>query len=334
MSIPRVSVFMTVRNGMPYLSDAIASVAAQTFTDFELVVQDGGSTDGTREYLESVDSVARYDLISEPDSGISQGANRALARCRGEIVGSIDADNMLEPDALEHAVAFLDAHPDVAVAYGGCNMVDADGVLLYPWMPNEFNLLDLLNCELVPPFSTSFFVRGNVEGELRIDESIETVPDFDLWLRLSRFSIRRIDRILGRTRLNDSSGTRRSETYDSFIRDKHAALERYLAQFESNPVFEAVRCRALAGACLWAAESVYDIEGGRTERFERYLRQAEELDPTSERASRARLLAQDDPSKLPPTEEASDEPSAAPLEPTRWSRLTSRVRRSNAGFES
>lgn len=322
--MPRVSLFLVVKNGMPHVAEAVESVRAQTFGDLELIVQDGASTDGTREYLEELELPFACHLDSRPDAGVAEAANRAVERCAGDIAGSIDADNLLEPDAVERVVAFLDANPDVAVVYGACNMVGEDGTLLYPWSPGEFDLLHLLTCELVPPFSTSFFVRRHVGSELAFDESLATVPDYDLWLRLSHLSIRRLDVVLGSTRVSASSGTRRASSYDDFIRDKSLAFDRYLARFERNPVTEAVRRRALAGIRLWAAESVYDIESGRTAQFERYLAEALELDPTSAWAARV--------DELPVARQLEQPPEPEPdLEPERRSL---RLRRFRAGSGS
>jgi glycosyltransferase involved in cell wall biosynthesis len=282
---PLVSLILVVKNGMPYLPEAIASVGGQTYGELEVIVQDGSSTDGTVDYLRSVDDVP-LDIVSEPDGGIGDAYNRAVGRCRGEIVGSIDADNLLERDAVAKAVEFLSGRPGAAAAYGGSNMVAADGALLYPWMPVEFDLLKLLTFELVPPFATSFFVRALCGDELHFDESLRTCADFDLWLRISHLPIARIDAILGSTRLSDASMTRRVETYDQYITDKSLAIELYLARLEPSPLVDAVRRHALCGLHAWAADSVYDIEGVRTPQFERYLSRARELDPTSERVAR------------------------------------------------
>ncbi|MGZ4357344.1 MAG: glycosyltransferase [Gaiellaceae bacterium] len=311
MAEPVVSLILCVKNGMPYLPEAVASVAAQTYRSFELVVQDAESTDGSLEFLRGVEGVPEVRIVTEPDGGIGDAYNRAVSRCHGEIVGSIDADNLLAPHALERAVEFVSQRPDLAAAYGGSNMVSADGELLYPWMPDEFDLLRVLTCELVPPFAVTFFSRAVCGSELRFDESLETCADFDMWLRISHFPIARIPDVLGSTRLSEASMTRRSITYDRYIADKSAALERYLARYEESPLLQAVRARSLAGIRLWAAESVYDVEGGRTAQFERYLDEAEELDPTSAWAERVRAKPESEPASEP-EQEPDEEPADCP----------------------
>ena len=275
---------------MPFLPEALASVAAQTYRDFELVVQDAESSDDSLNVVRSVKDIPRVDVVSEPDTGIGDAYNRAVNRCRGAIVGSIDADNIFEPDALEQAVGFLEVRRTLAAAYGGSNMMDIDGGLLYPWMPGEPDLLRLLTCELVPPFAVSFFNREVCGADLWIDAALRTCADFDLWLRLSHLPIARIPRVLGGTRLSPASMTRRPETYNQYIVDKTTAVENYLAQLAASPVVDAVRAHALAGIHLWSAESVYDIEARRTPQFERYLGRALELDPGSPRAAAAAAL--------------------------------------------
>jgi glycosyltransferase involved in cell wall biosynthesis len=324
---PVVSLILCVKNGMPCLPEAVASVAAQTYSSFELVVQDAESTDGSLEFLRGVDGVPGVRIVSEPDGGIGDGYNRAVCRCRGEIVGSIDSDNLLAPYALERAVAFMSERPELAAAYGGSNMIAAAGEPLYPWMPGQFDLLRFLTCELVPPFATSFFSRAVCGEELRFDARLTTCADFDMWLRISHLPISRIPQVLGSTRLSGASMTRRAITYDQYIADKSAALERYLARYEESPLLHAVRARSLAGIRLWAAESVYDIEGWRTAQFERYLEAAEEFDSTSAWAERVRAKPEIDP-----PQDSAPEPESEPDDPPRSvrSRATSALRRLKA----
>src|SRR5262245_19382230 len=107
---PRASVFMFVRNGAGSVRRAIDSVLAQTCTDIEFIVQDAASTDGTLDILASYGD--RLNVVSEPDSGPSEGLLRALNRCTGDVVGSCHADEELMPDAVERAVAAFQRDSD------------------------------------------------------------------------------------------------------------------------------------------------------------------------------------------------------------------------------
>ena len=98
---PHVSMIMLVKNGMPYLPEALESVARHDYGDFELVIQDGASTDETVEVLERYCHDPRLrgraGFESKPDAHIPEARARALSRCRGAIIGALDSDNLLEP---------------------------------------------------------------------------------------------------------------------------------------------------------------------------------------------------------------------------------------------
>ena len=108
---------MSVRNGMPYVKKTVPSILGQTFLDFEFVIVDNCSTDGTREYLQSVAAVAPRIrlLLNEHDLGHSGGLNRGLAACQGPWIARIDADDVALPNRLERQLAFVNENPDVVV---------------------------------------------------------------------------------------------------------------------------------------------------------------------------------------------------------------------------
>lgn len=280
--MPSVSLIMIVRNGMPLVRDAIASVAAQTCDDFELVVQDGASTDGTSDFLRGVKHIADYKLVTEPDKGVGDAAKRAFARATGRYLGFIDADNLLDPDAVRHAIEHFRAHPGCAALYGGNRLLDAGGNEVAVHRSGPFQLLRLLLGELVPPFATAYFNRAACGDALVSDDSIPTCSDFDLWLRLSHLRIDETPHVLASTRLTPMSGTLKPELYDRFLRDKLRATRRYFEGVPASPLRENVMRQSEAGLHLWAAESLLDLEGP-SEQCEKYLCHAESLDPLARR---------------------------------------------------
>jgi len=295
---PLVSIILCVRNGLPHVRDAVESVRALTYRQFELVVQDGASTDGTLEYLSAIRDLPAVSIASAPDSGIGQGFNRALQRCTGAIVGSVDADNMLRPDALSVIVARFRERPDAAVIYGACEMVDVDGRPLHAWTPPEFDLLGLLDGAVVPPFATSFFSRAACGDELYFDESFRTVADFELWLRLSHLPILRVPEVIGAVRVGDQSSTWRAASYEDQVAYKLRAVDALLDGRAPQRALAALRARARAGIYLWAVDSMAVIGAGQ-EPIDRYFAQATATDLRSERfrdvlvRARPRLPASD-----------------------------------------
>ena len=128
---PTVSVVMPVRNAGHFLLDTLASVFGQTFADFEFVVVDDGSTDDTAAIL-AAETDPRLRVVTQQNAGLVASMNRAVLLARGKYVARMDADDRCEPDRLARQVAFLDAHPEVAIVGGAISTMDQDGVQLAP----------------------------------------------------------------------------------------------------------------------------------------------------------------------------------------------------------
>lgn len=283
---PLVSLIVCTKNAMPYIVEAMDSVRRLTYRRFELVVQDGLSDDGTAEFLQSLDGLDRLSFVSEADAGIGDAFNRAVRRCSGDVIGSIDGDNLLEPGALEVALAAFRVEPDAAAIYGAVTMVDAEGRPQGTFTPAEFDRTAVMRCEVVPPFSTTFLSRERCGDELRFDEGLRTCADYDLWLRLSDRPIAATADVLGRTRLSRGSMSQQADRFDQFCADKRTALDKLVRR---RPELASERTAAAAGIDCWAAESVYALEGP-SPRFDRFLARAAELAPDSERVRRLEEL--------------------------------------------
>lgn len=110
----RASVLIPTWDRAAYLGPAIESVLAQTYRDFELVVVDDGSEDGTEELVRRYEGV-RY--VRQDHSGIPAARNRALAEAKGEMIAWLDSDDLYAPEKLEKQVAYLDAHPECQIVF-------------------------------------------------------------------------------------------------------------------------------------------------------------------------------------------------------------------------
>src|SRR5690606_19575412 len=106
---------MPCRDAAAWLPEAIASLEAQTFADYEVVVVDDGSSDATPELLTAwARRDGRVRVLRPPVRGLVAALNAGLEAARGELVARMDADDVAEATRLEKQVAFLDAHPDIA----------------------------------------------------------------------------------------------------------------------------------------------------------------------------------------------------------------------------
>ncbi len=272
---------------MPYLPDAIASLQAQTYRNFELIIQDGGSTDGSLEFLAQATDITHISLQSEADHGPINALYRASHRCRGGIIGSLFCDDVLEPDALQRVVDLFAAHPDAAVIYGSCKMLDRDGQETGIFQPAAFDLLNLMTCQLVPPFSASFFSKAVCGDSFYFEESDPT--ELNLWLRLSHLPIRRVDVPLSGVRISEKSNTCQADHYEHVCEAKIAAIAQYLASHEQTVLTQELYQACAAGVYAWAAESMLWIPTGTTEWFNHYYEKAAALQPDSARLRNLKL---------------------------------------------
>ena len=125
---PRVSVLMPVFNGGRYLAQAIESVQAQTFADFELIIVDDGSTDGSAEKITAFAALdRRIRAYRKHNSGISDTLNRGIAEARGDWIARLDADDVMLPHRLERQMAFVSTGAGIVAAGSNYHLIDERG---------------------------------------------------------------------------------------------------------------------------------------------------------------------------------------------------------------
>ncbi len=131
---PVVSVVMPVRNGMPYIDEAIRSICKQTFTDWELVVVDDGSTDGTASLLEQwVQADARIRVIRQDAQGLVAASNAAVGAARGRYVARLDSDDIAHAKRLAWQVACMERNPKLLAIGSAIQLFgDRSGLLFTP----------------------------------------------------------------------------------------------------------------------------------------------------------------------------------------------------------
>lgn len=264
---PTISFVLPTKNSMPHLENAIEAVFQQTYDRWELIIQDGASTDGTLDFLKGCEQSPygdRIHLQSSPDSGIGQAYNRGLQRSKGDLIWFLASDETLYPHAANDIVSLYAQHPNAATIYGGMELIDENGALISTFIPPPFNLLRFMHCEIFP--CTSGIINKRVLGsDLYYDETLATCPDYDFWLRLGQnFSPEAIIstgdvwmRALG-TR---SSMSYRVESFDQFCRDKISTLDKFLKPLIEHRITRDLRDSAAAGIFCWAAECVYNLTG-------------------------------------------------------------------------
>lgn len=178
---PTVSVLTPSLNQARWLPDAIGSVAAQTYPAVEHLVADGGSTDGSIDYLRQAKGVVWW---TGQDAGQSAALNEAYRRSTGTIIGWLNADDAyFHVEVVERVVSAFRTNADVDVVYGHAALVNGAGLILhYLWAPPfSRTLLRRFNFIVQP----TVFVRRAALGAAIADERYGYAMDRELWLRLS-----------------------------------------------------------------------------------------------------------------------------------------------------
>ncbi len=188
MSAPTVSVIMAVYNGAAMIGEAIDSLFAQRFGDFEVVIVDDCSTDNTRDLLRSI-SDARFRVIEAPrNQGAVHARNHAFAQARGKYIAALDHDDICHPDRFAAQVAYLDAHPDTVLVATATRQL-CEGSIKPSTLPAMTSpaLVEWMLWICNPIVWSSVMLRSNVARALIPFTRPERLyaEDFDLYHRLA-----------------------------------------------------------------------------------------------------------------------------------------------------
>jgi len=181
-----ISVVMGVHNGERFLQQSVDSILAQSFGDYEFIIVDDGSTDGTAAILESYTD-PRISVIHQSNRGLTEVLQTGLEVARGEYFARQDSDDISLPTRFEHQLDYLRSHPDVLAVGTSCVEIDEEGVL----RRHLDHPLDDIGCKERLAISSplphgSVIVRMETLRELGgYRKQFTLAQDRDLWLRLS-----------------------------------------------------------------------------------------------------------------------------------------------------
>ena len=219
MQSPSVSVIMSVYNGQEHLREAVESILSQTFTDFEFIIINDGSTDRTQEILEEY---ARRDkrivILEQENIGLTKSLNRGIHKARGEYIARQDGDDKSFPARLEKEYGAFCSNKNL--------------VLVGTWFRENYNdkyfsevKLSLTSeelrrrCFLQNCFAhTSAMFKRKINNELALyDESFECSQDFELWMRLAaRGEFEIVKETLVERRIHKSAITRKRRLHQCY----------------------------------------------------------------------------------------------------------------------
>lgn len=187
--MPRVSVIIPSYNHRRYLRQCIDSVLEQTYRDFEIIVVDDGSTDGSVEILEGYGN--RIKLICQQNRGTQGARNAAIAASSGELIALLDSDDAWLPHKLERQVEAMAARPDGGLVYSFAYFTDETGRITHggaalgqPIADEHKAFSQLVVSNFIPTLTV--LMRRSCLGEVGVfDETLLGAGDWDMWLRIA-----------------------------------------------------------------------------------------------------------------------------------------------------
>jgi glycosyltransferase involved in cell wall biosynthesis len=249
MAEPCVSIVMPAYNRERYIGSAIDSVLAQTFADWELIVVDDGSRDGTRQIAERYadNHPGRIVVIAQANAGVVIARNAGIRAARGTYVAFLDSDDLWHPEKLARQVACFQQTPDASFIYTGYETIDTEGRtdrVIRPDSRFRGHVPDLLWTEPNEILGPTLMIRRDALFAVGLfDERLRAAENVDLRLKLARLGpLEYVDAVLYRYRKHG----------DSLTADSAAMLEQMLKMIQCHfdgpqePAAQRLRNRALA----------------------------------------------------------------------------------------
>jgi hypothetical protein len=188
MKTPLVSVVMVVRNVDTYLAESIESILAQTFSDFEFIIVDFGSTDKTKAIVSGYATKDKRIRLREiPDCGLAAARNAGCALAQGRYIAIMDADDVSVPERFMWQVDFMEKQPEMGLVGGATKWIDSSGKSLridqLPAEDHEIRLALVTCCPFCQPTVLMRREAFTLTGGYRI--VFAQAEDYDLWLRIA-----------------------------------------------------------------------------------------------------------------------------------------------------
>jgi len=247
----KISIVTPCFNAARFAEESLRSVLDQEGVDLEYLIADGGSTDGTVELIRAHSERLAW-WVSEADAGQTAALNKGMSHTTGDILGFLNADDVLTPGALRAVCDAFAANPDVEIVYGGVEWIDANGAALGRHAGNISSLEEVLDIyrvwwgkrQWVQP--EVFFRRRLWERVGGFNTAYHLAFDFDYWVRcfLAGARVLRIPECLVRFRLHENQKSTASRRAASEIR---TILEHALASDPPIPVGLRRRLQAQLG---------------------------------------------------------------------------------------
>ncbi len=231
----KVSVIIPTYNSAEYITEALDSVFAQTYKNYEVIVIDDGSTDNTKDVLKPYMSRIKY--IYKENGGVSSARNVGIKNAEGEYIAFLDSDDIWLPEKLERQIERFNSEPDLGLVYSNCIRFSENGIEQSSRKVKKYLEGDIFAKILegyVLPTSTVIAKKLCFDEVGYFDERFSVSEDYDMWLRISRFfKIGYVKGPLVKYRIRTSSIIR-STKIDSLFNAKKAVIEKNIEYLDKT----------------------------------------------------------------------------------------------------
>lgn len=247
MTNPKISVIMAVFNGEKYLRESIESILNQTYHNFEFIIINDGSTDKSVEIINSYED-SRIRLIHNSENlKLARSLNKGIDLSKGEYIARMDADDVALPQRLERQVSFMDTNPNVGICG---SWIETFGntkkeIWKYPLKSEEILVSLIFESVIAHP---SVIIRKQVLNDNKTKYNITIVEDYDLWIRLSKYTkLANIGEVLLYYRIHSQSIGQKyhDEQYDTATSLKEKLIKENLGiaqTIDEKRIHESISC--------------------------------------------------------------------------------------------
>lgn len=182
--MPNISVILPAFNAQAYLREAIDSILNQTYTDFEFLIYNDGSTDSTKTIIDSYNDKRIKAFHSDENKGYVHWLNIGLKGAQGKYIARMDADDISLPERFQLQWDFMESHPEVGVCGGQVEIIGSGELVKKPLTDNEIRWWFFKGNPLAHP---SVMIRKSVldSSNIQYDSTLRPAEDYDMWWRLA-----------------------------------------------------------------------------------------------------------------------------------------------------
>lgn len=240
-----ISVVLPVYNGMKYLRASVESVLSQSFSQFEFLICDDASNDGSWEWLESIHDPRIRLFRNEANKGLFPTLNFLCRNASAKIIKLWTQDDIMNPDCLEETIAYHHKYPLISFSYSERQHIDEDGQFipsndLKDFTPESIprslhDKIALFTGSIAGNISNVTIVKGKLEEVGYFDESMTIAADFDMWVRLTKdYDIGKIKKPLIRLRSHSGQLSRSPQYYIRHLKEEKKIFNELMGRVDNG----------------------------------------------------------------------------------------------------